>query len=444
MKQEFFRENPELAAGKKILLAVSTGVDSMVLLHLMERQGLTIGVAHVDHQLRTESKVEADFLRDYCQKQNVPFYLKVWQHPAKKNVEAEARSVRYTFFKEIMEQENYDLLLTAHHGDDQLETLLMRLTRGGSFSGHSGIIRQQSFGNGTLLRPLLSFSKKSLYNYAVEKQLIYFEDATNTSQNYFRNRIRQNVVPELKKENPQLLEQAQQFHQQLLWADQLITQTLKENLRNIRFDGQRWVFSYETLPIEKGARYYFLSIFFQQETVQTKLTVSQRQLFSLLDQIQRPVSQWAVDLGNEWQFSRRYQQFYLEKKASIHQENYYLGENDHCRLSNNAMVALRKSDTTIKEGGYQVPLPLTVKLPLTIRHRQSGDRIRLTDTLTKRISRYFIDKKIPMDARDNAWVVEDSAGEILALLPFVNSYLSITTETDRIHYILDYTLQVAK
>lgn len=444
MKQEFFRENPELAAGKKILLAVSTGVDSMVLLHLMERQGLTIGVAHVDHQLRTESKVEADFLRDYCQKQNVPFYLKVWQHPAKKNVEAEARSVRYTFFKEIMEQENYDLLLTAHHGDDQLETLLMRLTRGGSFSGHSGIIRQQSFGNGTLLRPLLSFSKKSLYNYAVEKQLIYFEDATNTSQNYFRNRIRQNVVPELKKENPQLLEQAQQFHQQLLWADQLITQRLKENLRNIRFDGQRWVFSYETLPIEKGARYYFLSIFFQQETVQTKLTVSQRQLFSLLDQIQRPVSQWAVDLGNEWQFSRRYQQFYLEKKASIHQENYYLGENDHCRLSNNAMVALRKSDTTIKEGGYQVPLPLTVKLPLTIRHRQSGDRIRLTDTLTKRISRYFIDKKIPMDARDNAWVVEDSAGEILALLPFVNSYLSITTETDRIHYILDYTLQVAK
>lgn len=444
MKQEFFRENPELAAGKKILLAVSTGVDSMVLLHLMERQGLTIGVAHVDHQLRTESKVEADFLRDYCQKQNVPFYLKVWKHPAKKNVEAEARRVRYTFFKEIMEQENYDLLLTAHHGDDQLETLLMRLTRGGSFSGHSGIIRQQPFGNGTLLRPLLSFSKKSLYNYAVEKQLIYFEDATNTSQNFFRNRIRQNVVPELKKENPQLLEQAQQFHQQLLWADQLITQTLKENLRNIRFDGQRWVFSYETLPIEKGARYYFLSIFFQQETVQTKLTVSQRQLFSLLDQIQRPVSQWAVDLGNEWQFSRRYQQFYLEKKASIHQENYYLGENDHCRLSNNAMVALRKSDTTIKEGGYQVPLPLTVKLPLTIRHRQSGDRIRLTDTLTKRISRYFIDKKIPMDARDNAWVVEDSAGEILALLPFVNSYLSITTETDRIHYILDYTLQVAK
>lgn len=93
---------------------------------------------------------------------------------------------------------------------------------------------------------------------------------------------------------------------------------------------------------------------------------------------------------------------------------------------------------------YQVPLPLEVKLPLTIRRRQPGDRIRLTETLTKRVSRYFIDKKVSAEKREQAWIVEDSTGEILALLPFVNSYLSITTETDRIHYILDYRLQVSK
>ena len=444
MKQDFFRKNPELTADKKILLAVSTGVDSMVLLHLLQRQGLTIGVAHVDHQLRTESKVEADFLRDYCRKQDIPFYLKIWKKPAKKNVEAAARSLRYAFFKEIMEQENYDLVLTAHHGDDQLETLLMRLTRGGSFTGHSGIVRQQTFGNGILLRPLLSFSKESLYEYAEEKNLTYFEDATNISQDYFRNRIRQNIVPELKKENPQILAHAQQFHQQLLWADQLITEALKENLRNIEYDGQRWFFSADTLPTDTGALYYFLSIFFQQKALQTNLVVSQRQLFLLLDQIQRPVSQWVVDLGEGWQFSRRYQHFYLEKKIIVHQEKYFLGENERFFLSDNETIALRRSDTVADKGVYQVPLPLTVKLPLTIRRRQDGDRIRLTETLTKRISRYFIDKKTPMDIRVQAWVVEDSAGEIVALLPFVNSYLSIATETDRIHYILDYTLQVAK
>lgn len=427
-----------------MLVAVSTGVDSMVLLHLMEQQGANIGVAHVDHQLRPESKAEADFLLNYCKDHKLPFYLKVWQHPAEKNIEAEARRMRYAFFQKIMDQEKYDLILTAHHGDDQLETLLMRLTRGGSFAGHGGIARKQKFGEGILLRPLLPFSKETIYEYAKEQQLTYFEDSTNTSQDYFRNRVRQNVVPELKKENPQILEHAQQFHQQLIWANQLITQLLKENLRNIEFDGKRWSFSVESLPIEIGARYYFLAAFFQQAAIRTKLEVSQRQLFSLLDQIQRPVSQWGVDLGDNWQFTRRYQQFYLERKTIVDQGSFRLDENERYSLPDGSVIVLRKNTTSIENGMYQVPLPLTVKLPLTLRRRRDGDRIRLTSTLTKRVSRYFIDKKIPTEKREQAWVVEDSAGEIVALLPFVNSYLSITTETDRIHYILDYTLQVAK
>lgn len=251
----------------------------MVLLHLLEQRKLNIGVAHINHQLRKESKTEAAFLRAYCEKQQIPFYLKVWEKPAEKNVEAEARNVRYGFFKEIMQKEKYDLILTAHHGDDQLETLLMRLTRGGSLAGHEGIARQQLFGSGILLRPLLLFSKESLYDYAEKENIPYFEDETNTSQDYFRNRIRQNVVPELKEENPQVLLHAQQFHQQLTWANQLINETLKENLRNVEFDGQRWSFSYETLPQEAGARYYFLSSFFQQASEQKTLAVSQRQLF---------------------------------------------------------------------------------------------------------------------------------------------------------------------
>ncbi|MGH1648253.1 tRNA lysidine(34) synthetase TilS [Enterococcus gilvus] len=444
MEHAFFKENPELMEGKKILIAVSAGVDSMVLLHLLEQRKLKIGVAHINHQLRKESKAEAAFLRAYCEKQQIPFYLKVWEKPAEKNVEAEARNVRYGFFKEIMQKEKYDLILTAHHGDDQLETLLMRLTRGGSLAGHEGIARQQRFGNGILLRPLLLFSKESLYDYAEKENIPYFEDETNTSQDYFRNRIRQNVVPELKAENPQVLLHAQQFHQQLTWANQLINETLKENLRNVEFDGQRWSFSYETLPQEAGARYYFLSSFFQQASEQKTLAVSQRQLFLLLDKMEDFTSQWLIDIGNNWQFVRRYQHFYLEQKSLVDKEVLYLDEGEEAELSDGARIALRKSSEASNKEGYQVFLPATVNLPLKIRKREAGDRIQLSGRLKKRINRYFIDKKIPTDARDRAWVVEDSAGEIVALLPFVNSYLSITTETDRIHYILDYTLQVAK
>ena len=132
MEQEFLRANPELKTDQKVLLAVSTGVDSMVLLHLVEKLNVTIGVIHIDHQLRPESKIEAEFLQSYCKSHHLPLYTKVWEQPAEKNVEAEARKVRYNFFEAVMKQEKYDLLLTAHHGDDQLETLLMRLTRGGS------------------------------------------------------------------------------------------------------------------------------------------------------------------------------------------------------------------------------------------------------------------------------------------------------------------------
>lgn len=440
MEQVFFRANPELLTDQKLLLAVSTGVDSMVLLDLLEQRGKNIGIAHVNHQLRPESDEEAAFLREYCDRHQLPFYLKVWEQPAQKNIEAEARKIRYEFFEKIMREEGYSLLLTAHHGDDQLETLLMRLTRGGSLAGHSGIARLQSFGNGRLLRPLLPFSKEQIYDYAKEKQLNYFEDSTNTSSDYFRNRIRQSVVPALKKENPQVLTHAQQFHQQLVWADQLIAELLKENLRNVEFADQRWSFSKETLPAERGARYYFLAAFFQQAEAQTKVAVSQQQLFMLLDQIEQGNSQWTVDLGAHWQFVRRYQHYYLEKQQLINDGTYQLAENEQCLLSDGSRVRLSSSRELTKAELYQVSLPGVLKLPLTIRRRQPGDRIRLTETLTKRVSRYFIDKKIPADQRANAWVVADSAGEIVAILPFVNSYLSIADETDRIHYILDYTL----
>ena len=121
-----------------------------------------------------------------------------------------------------------------------------------------------------------------------------------------------------------------------------------------------------------------------------------------------------------------------------------MNENEQIKLPDGEAIALRKSDTASEIDAYHVLLPAAVKLPLTIRRRHAGDRIRLSETLFKRINRYFIDKKIPNEQRDRAWVVEDSVGEIVALLPFVNSYLSITTETDRIHYILDYRLQVSK
>ena len=138
LQQSFIRHGNEQRFWQKesrILAAVSGGVDSMVLLHLLlqaQRQiGFSLGVVHINHQLREESAEEAAYLRSYCEKKNLPLYVSVWEDPAKTAIETAARNFRYQAFTRVMEEEQYDTLMTAHHGDDQIETVLMKIIRGG-------------------------------------------------------------------------------------------------------------------------------------------------------------------------------------------------------------------------------------------------------------------------------------------------------------------------
>ncbi|MFC7055664.1 tRNA lysidine(34) synthetase TilS [Enterococcus alcedinis] len=162
----------------RVLIAVSTGLDSMVLLHVLQEltnTGLTIGVAHVNHQLREVSIKEEAFIADYCHKEKIPFYTQRWQVPAKGNIESQAREFRYDFFKEIMEKYHYDVLVTAHHQEDQVETILMKMVRTGDLFASQGIVLTQVFGSGRLVRPLLYHSKETLRQYAQEHQLIFLK-----------------------------------------------------------------------------------------------------------------------------------------------------------------------------------------------------------------------------------------------------------------------------
>ncbi len=164
---------------RRYLLAVSTGVDSMVLLQVfcqlfpeMQKEPC-FGVAHVNHQLRPASAEEAAFLRQYCQERGIPFYERCWENPPETGVEASARDFRYTFFADVMSQEGYDVLLTAHHSDDQVETMLMKMMREGRLQSAGGMQQQQPFQAGILLRPLLSVSKAAIYDYASACRSIY-------------------------------------------------------------------------------------------------------------------------------------------------------------------------------------------------------------------------------------------------------------------------------
>lgn len=221
MKEECFNTIPApwrlagVAPQTPVLLAFSGGADSRALLHLLaelaKKDGFPLYAAHVNHGIRgSEADRDQVFCTRMSQEYGVRLFVCTADVPALakqsgKGLEETAREVRYRFFAELMERESIGLLVTAHHADDNLETLLFRLCRGSGTKGLCGISRVRPFATGYLVRPLLSVSRKSILAYCEKNRLEFVTDSTNSDTAYTRNRLRAEVVPILSElfENPQ-------------------------------------------------------------------------------------------------------------------------------------------------------------------------------------------------------------------------------------------------
>jgi tRNA(Ile)-lysidine synthase len=192
---------------KKLLLAVSGGLDSMVLLHLFQELHYDIAIAHCNFQLRgVESFGDQKFIQDYAETNAIPIFVTQFDTEAfakdyKLSTQVAARELRYNWFYELLETENYDYILTAHHADDNLETFLINLTRGTGLEGLTGIPEQ----NDKIVRPLLFSSRLEIDNYAKEHAIEWREDSSNASDKYVRNKIRHHLIPVLKELNPNFM-----------------------------------------------------------------------------------------------------------------------------------------------------------------------------------------------------------------------------------------------
>ena len=186
---------------KKILVAVSGGADSMSLLHFLYNHqkdlDIQLGIAHVNHKQRQESEHEEAYLRHWAEEHKVPFHYSAFSGKFSENA---ARTFRYEFFKQVMKDYDYSALVTAHHADDQSETIFMRLLRGSRLRHLTGISAIRPFGTGQIIRPFLHLTKAQL------PVTFHFEDRSNTSLAYLRNRIRLSYLPTLSQENPKIKE----------------------------------------------------------------------------------------------------------------------------------------------------------------------------------------------------------------------------------------------
>lgn len=218
----------EFLKGKKLLLACSGGVDSVVLADLCAHANLSFALAHCNFSLRgKESDTDEIFVVGYAKKMGVPAFaekFKTREYAEKKGISIQmaARELRYTWFEKLLADFNYDFVLTAHHLDDDLETFFINLTRGSGLDGLTGIPEQ----NERVVRPLLPFLKEEILAYANRKNLIWREDRSNLETEYIRNRLRQELIPELKKISPELIGNFPKTKQYLRDARALISDYL--------------------------------------------------------------------------------------------------------------------------------------------------------------------------------------------------------------------------
>lgn len=209
MKEAFLKyidQHKLFTAKNKLLLTVSGGIDSMVMLDLCLRSNLSFSVAHVNFQLRgEESDGDEQFVKNVCQKNRIPFFSKKMetqtyadQHGV--SIQMAARTLRYEWFTALAEEHHFDYILTAHHANDSLETVLLNIVRGTGLEGLDGIAAK----NGKIIRPLLFASRETIEQYAKENTIAWREDRSNASDDYQRNFLRHKVIPLLKELNPSL------------------------------------------------------------------------------------------------------------------------------------------------------------------------------------------------------------------------------------------------
>lgn len=206
--QQFIKKENLFAVSDKILLAVSGGIDSVVLCELFSQAGLSFAIAHCNFQLRgEESGKDAEFVKSLSEKYGVEFYETVFEtkkyvETHKVSIQMAARDLRYNWFKEVSESHNFQYIATGHHFDDNIETLLLNLTRGTGIRGLRGILPKSN----KIIRPILWASRNEIADFCEKNDLTFREDASNKETKYKRNKIRHELIPLLEQLNPNVKE----------------------------------------------------------------------------------------------------------------------------------------------------------------------------------------------------------------------------------------------
>lgn len=385
--------------GKKLLIACSGGIDSVVLVHLLAELKLNFALAHCNFSLRgRESDLDEAFVIGLAKRLDVSVFAETfdtigYSKEKKISVQMAARELRYTWFNHLLQNFNFDFLLTAHHLDDDLETFLIHLSRGTGLDGLLGI----PVSNDKILRPLLEFSKEEIEEYAVDKNLKWREDLTNLDSDYLRNKIRLEVIPAYKETHSDLLKSFKKTQNHLRSAASLIEDymvlirklVLQETEDGLRID----ITVLQNLPHPKELLYELLKDFgFTQwdDVFQLLTSQSGKKVYSKTHRL----------LKNR-------EELLLASILEEDEEEIYLvsekGIEDPIKLR------IEK----VKEMNIQSPFRIYVdadklEFPLLLRRWREGDYFFPFGMKgRKKLSKFFKDEKLSIAEKEKIWVLCD-------------------------------------
>jgi len=405
-----FLKNLNIDKNKYIVVATSGGPDSMALLHLLKTNGYNVICAHVNHNLRIESVEEYKFVENYANINNIIFEgMKIEGYKDNKFTENEARIKRYKFFERILNKYNTDILLTAHHGDDLVETVLMRLIRGSNLSGYKGFTKISNFKNFKIIRPLIFYTKKDIEEYIKENNIPVVYDKSNESKKYTRNRIRLDILPLLKLEEKNIHKKILEYNEELNDINDYVNEVVKEKVnemyKNNKLDINMFTPLNKVIKIKVLENILF-SIFKDDINIINKKHIDE--ILKIIDSNNKK-----INLPNNIVVEKEYNYLVFKVNEKISTNNYKIIMEKDVNL--NELGEFKFINDTNEKSNYVIKLnSKDIKLPLILRNKEEKDIINVKNLNgTKKVKKIFIDEKIPARLRNNYPILTDSDNKVL-------------------------------
>ena len=436
---EFIVNNIGLHYGETIVAGISGGPDSMALLSILMkvRKSLDINIvcAHVNHNTgRPGQNEEQKYVENFCHKNGIIFKTLVIEKYGDDNFENEARTKRYNYFEQLLSEYNAKYLFTAHHGDDLIETILMRITRGSTLRGYSGFSKIVDRGSYKIIRPFINLKKDELIEYDKKNKIKYYIDSTNFEDIHTRNRFRKYIVPEFKKEDPNIHQKFYKFSKTLQEYNDYIDKVVQKRIKKVYVQNVLNIeeFSKEDHIIQMKIIYYILEHIYEDDLM--LITDTHAEL--LYNLIMSKKANLRIHFPNNVIAMKEYNMCSLIKEIGLNNE-YEIEINKFVNLPNGKNIEVVKR-TAITNNNVCRLNSDEIKLPLYVRNRKNGDKISVKGMLgRKKVNDIFIDEKIPLSEREK-WPVVLDANENVVWIPGLKKSKFDKTKEENYDIILKY------